>query len=182
MEYITRCINRACAVVTLSMLYVIAYQHGPELTTVALATATIGRNVYNHLMVHVPLLIMEQVCIVYISEHVMPLPIIPILQCTFHCAAVNTIVSMVSRKVMKRNRRPTRLVVLRDDNRSIAAIDRIAPVLNYTEPLQCTICITDLLPTEPHRRLPCGHAFHAPCIEPWLMHRAMTCPVCRYRI
>lgn len=44
----------------------------------------------------------------------------------------------------------------------------------------CAICVLDLESEDDKEnvRLPCSHAFHAPCIEPWF-HRASTCPTCR---
>ncbi|CAN0510659.1 unnamed protein product, partial [Laminaria digitata] len=29
------------------------------------------------------------------------------------------------------------------------------------------------------RSLPCQHAFHAGCINPWLTERQRTCPMCK---
>lgn len=46
----------------------------------------------------------------------------------------------------------------------------------FTESATCAICL------EPHARgsvrVPCGHSFHAACIEEWA-RRARSCPVCR---
>lgn len=44
---------------------------------------------------------------------------------------------------------------------------------------ECSICITGLEPGDRVRRLPaCGHAFHKPCIDLWLLRRA-ECPLCK---
>ena len=42
---------------------------------------------------------------------------------------------------------------------------------------QCAICL-DELGASAHEVLPCGHAFHAVCVRPWLSHRE-SCPICR---
>jgi hypothetical protein len=34
-------------------------------------------------------------------------------------------------------------------------------------------------PMEPLRQLPCAHAFHACCIDPWLTNHERSCPTCR---
>ena len=43
----------------------------------------------------------------------------------------------------------------------------------------CAICHETFRDKELHRVLPCTHAFHAACIDPWLLQRAATCPLCR---
>lgn len=47
---------------------------------------------------------------------------------------------------------------------------------------QCVICMSELAPREDSEavRLPCGHAFHQPCIRSWLERRS-TCPSCRFQ-
>lgn len=199
MEYIIK-FNRACAVVTLSMLYVIMNQVGPDIMTIVLAALVIGRNIFTSTMVQASILVVEGICIAYLPTHVVPGPILPIIHGTFQCAVASTVVYMVVQKCIKYNRRrilPTRLVTIGHNTNSAARtnttditdithlnrIDRIAPVLNYTESMQCCVCLDDLLATQPHRRLPCNHAFHAQCIDRWLVQQSiMTCPVCRYRL
>eukprot|EP00850_Spirogloea_muscicola_P022438 SM000295S11273 [mRNA] locus=s295:118084:125676:+ [translate_table: standard] len=43
----------------------------------------------------------------------------------------------------------------------------------------CAICLEDYEPGEKIRVLPCGHEFHVPCIDLWLMTRRPFCPVCK---
>ena len=42
----------------------------------------------------------------------------------------------------------------------------------------CCVCISACRDGDDIRRLPCGHAFHRDCVDPWLRQRP-TCPVCR---
>ncbi|PTD02055.1 hypothetical protein HYE67_000015 [Fusarium culmorum] len=44
---------------------------------------------------------------------------------------------------------------------------------------KCSICTDDFLNGVRIRSLPCGHLFHPKCIDPWLLERAVTCPMCR---
>ncbi|CCC07829.1 hypothetical protein SMACR_12779 [Sordaria macrospora] len=43
----------------------------------------------------------------------------------------------------------------------------------------CVICTDDFIRGTNVRRLPCGHFFHPPCIDPWLLNFGVTCPLCR---
>ncbi|CAK0833230.1 unnamed protein product, partial [Prorocentrum cordatum] len=36
---------------------------------------------------------------------------------------------------------------------------------------QCMVCLSDFEAGDQVRRLPCGHVFHAPCIDEWLRRR-----------
>jgi len=42
----------------------------------------------------------------------------------------------------------------------------------------CAICINPLQAGDAVRRLPCGHVFHRPCVDLWLLRRA-DCPLCK---
>ncbi|KAJ9419347.1 hypothetical protein QL093DRAFT_1446837 [Fusarium oxysporum] len=44
---------------------------------------------------------------------------------------------------------------------------------------ECSICAEDFLEDVGIRSLPCGHRFHPECIDPWLLERSVTCPMCR---
>lgn len=57
-----------------------------------------------------------------------------------------------------------------------------APCPNGDCDPSCVICQQKLTGNEPATALPCGHAFHANCIQTWLgAHRGRTCPICRRR-
>lgn len=45
----------------------------------------------------------------------------------------------------------------------------------------CAVCLEDFQPRERVKRLPCGHAFHAGCIDPWLVE-SDKCPICKRSI
>jgi len=42
---------------------------------------------------------------------------------------------------------------------------------------ECIICMTEFMPGDPVRYLPCMHTYHMLCIDDWLM-RSFTCPSC----
>lgn len=47
------------------------------------------------------------------------------------------------------------------------------------EPIGCSVCLQDFEAGETVRSLPeCGHTFHLPCIDVWLLRHA-SCPLCR---
>lgn len=43
----------------------------------------------------------------------------------------------------------------------------------------CPICTDDFVHGEDLRLLSCGHQFHKGCVDPWLLKRSSTCPMCR---
>lgn len=46
----------------------------------------------------------------------------------------------------------------------------------------CCICLEDYTLGEKLRILPCDHAYHVKCIDPWLLKNKRVCPQCRKKV
>ncbi|RKP37210.1 hypothetical protein BJ085DRAFT_20305 [Dimargaris cristalligena] len=46
-------------------------------------------------------------------------------------------------------------------------------------PPLCGVCSDTFETGDTVRRLPCRHAFHSSCIDPWLTKKCARCPLCR---
>ena len=61
-----------------------------------------------------------------------------------------------------------------DDTESVSSVN------NFSKST-CSICTFNYKKGEINRKLICGHNFHKPCIDPWLIINS-TCPLCRANI
>ncbi|XAR55080.1 hypothetical protein NMG60_11030462 [Bertholletia excelsa] len=72
--------------------------------------------------------------------------------------------------------------------RSVSAslVRELLPVARFSElddpPESCAVCLYEFTGGDEVRRLPnCPHIFHRSCVDRWMDHGRLTCPLCRTR-
>ena len=68
-----------------------------------------------------------------------------------------------------------RIAPLRFPNKDVSSIE-------YFNTDKCSICLETFAENMMHRILPCHHAFHAHCIDQWLLTRCLMCPLCKHHL
>ena len=68
-----------------------------------------------------------------------------------------------------------------------AELDEIAPVQTFKRGFDhdnspCSVCQCGFKARQHVRRLPCGHLYHAKCLERWVCKTHSCCPVCRQEL
>uniref|UniRef100_A0A1L8DSY0 RING-type E3 ubiquitin transferase n=1 Tax=Nyssomyia neivai TaxID=330878 RepID=A0A1L8DSY0_9DIPT len=59
------------------------------------------------------------------------------------------------------------------------------PTIKFTKQYNyetCAICLDDYIEGERLRLLPCSHAYHTKCIDPWLTKNRRVCPICKRKV
>jgi len=68
---------------------------------------------------------------------------------------------------------------LNNDNDNNNNNDKTKEEDSDDDDLTCAICLEDYDNGDEIRELPCKHWFHVECIDPWLINKSSSCPLCK---
>ncbi|KAM4548313.1 E3 ubiquitin-protein ligase RNF13 isoform 1-T2 [Odontesthes bonariensis] len=116
--------------------------------------------------------------VVLIPDFSLPLEyyLIPFLIIVGICLIL-IVVFMITKFVQDRHR--ARRSRLRKDQLKKLPIHKYKKGDNYDV---CAICLDEYEEGDKLRVLPCSHAYHSKCVDPWLTKTKKTCPVCKQKV
>ncbi|XP_068638390.1 probable E3 ubiquitin-protein ligase XERICO [Aristolochia californica] len=73
---------------------------------------------------------------------------------------------------------------LSETDQFMAAVAEKCPAVRYKKGstaavAECAVCLCDVEEGDEVRELQCRHVYHRKCLDKWLEHSGVTCPLCR---
>ena len=99
------------------------------------------------------------------------------------CCCVIKVFGAIHRRVLRRRRAATQEAEARAFQEAIKSVrERWAQVADVG--VECCVCLDSYKPNQLISILPCGHEFHALCMERWLLHGGLQpwCPLCKQEL
>ncbi|KFM10914.1 E3 ubiquitin-protein ligase RNF13 [Aptenodytes forsteri] len=119
--------------------------------------------------------------VVLIPEFSLPLEyyLIPFLIIVGICLIL-IVIFMITKFVQDRHR--ARRNRLRKDQLKKLPVHKFKKGKGRDEYDVCAICLDEYEDGDKLRILPCSHAYHCKCVDPWLTKTKKTCPVCKQKV